>query len=212
MSPWLDPQQGDWVAPLLAKRRAALEAMSDPRMMVAVVARADTYVRILREGGRLWFLGNGGAAATCSHIAAEYVGRFTGDREALPAAALTADHATLTALANDYGYPETFERLIAANVREKDLLILHSTSGHGLALVNAAHYAFPKYPGRVVALLGRDGGMVGKILPPWATITIPGEDTATIQEMQLLFEHLVCQVVNDRYEWVSEVKRRGHDA
>lgn len=201
-----------FVDPLLAKRRAALEVMSETPIAVKLVARAERYLVTLREGGRLWFLGNGGAAATCSHIAAEYVGRFQGERDALPAAALTADHATLTALANDYGYPETFERLIAAHVRRDDLLILHSTSGHGLAMVHAAEYAMDRLQGRVLALLGRDGGLVGKIIPPWSTLILPGEDTATIQEMQLMAEHIICDIVDQRYRWISEVKRRGHDA
>ena len=63
----------------------------------------------LRNGRKILLCGNGGSAADAQHIAAELVGRFVGDRRALPALALTTDSSALTAIANDYGYDAVFE-------------------------------------------------------------------------------------------------------
>ena len=65
---------------------------------------------ILKYGGKIMIAGNGGSAADSQHIAAELVGRFKKDRQALFAIALTTDSSILTAIANDYDYESVFSR------------------------------------------------------------------------------------------------------
>jgi len=55
----------------------------------------------VKEGRKILLCGNGGSAADCQHIAAELVGRFSMERRALPAIALTTDTSVITAVAND---------------------------------------------------------------------------------------------------------------
>ena len=84
------------------------------------VARlAGVYAAALRRGGTIFFAGNGGSAADAQHVAAEYVIRFTHDRRALPAIALTTDTSVLTAGANDLGFDEIFARQTEALVRSE---------------------------------------------------------------------------------------------
>src|SRR6202140_5692012 len=54
----------------------------------------------LERGGKLLLFGNGGSAADAQHIAAEFVGRYSRDRQALAAIALTTDTSILTAIDN----------------------------------------------------------------------------------------------------------------
>jgi D-sedoheptulose 7-phosphate isomerase len=82
-----------------------------------IVRLAGVYAAALKRGGTLFFAGNGGSAADAQHIAAEYVIRFTHDRRALPAIALTTDSSVITACANDLGFDEIFARQVAAVVR-----------------------------------------------------------------------------------------------
>src|SRR5687767_298012 len=96
----------------------------------ADVARAAQLVdETLSGGGRLYFCGNGGSAADAQHIATEYVVRYQKNRRAIPAIALTTDTSLLTAAGNDLGFEEVFARQVDALLTEKDLLVIHSTSG-----------------------------------------------------------------------------------
>jgi D-sedoheptulose 7-phosphate isomerase len=69
-------------------------------------------VNSLREGGKIWFAGNGGSAADAQHLAAELSGRFYLDRKSIPAEALHVNTSFLTAVANDFGYNMVYSRLL----------------------------------------------------------------------------------------------------
>ena len=120
---------------------ALVEASDRVGGLADAVERA---VRVLRDGGTLFFCGNGGSAAQAQHWAAELVGRFANrDRPDIPAIALTTNTANLTAIANDQGAPAIFARQVAALVRPGDLLIVITTSGDSenvLAAVEAARH------------------------------------------------------------------------
>src|ERR1700710_436235 len=62
----------------------------------------------VKSGGTLFFCGNGGSAADAQHIATEYVVRYTRNRRAYPAVALTTDTSLLTAAGNDFGFAQVF--------------------------------------------------------------------------------------------------------
>ena len=115
--------------------RAALE-------LPPVLERTVTAVHeCLRAGGKILACGNGGSAADAQHLAAELVGRFREERQALPAIALTADTALLTALGNDYGYERVFARQVEALAQPRDVLLAFSTSGNSPNVVQAAQTA-----------------------------------------------------------------------
>ncbi len=148
----------------------------------------------LSSGGKVMICGNGGSAADSQHIAAELVGRFKRERRALAAIALTTDSSILTSLANDYSFDRVFSRQVEALGSSGDMLILISTSGNSVNLVEAARVA--KGRGIVtMALLGRDGGkVVGEVD---FSIVVPSSDTARIQEGHMLIYHIICDLVEE---------------
>src|SRR5208282_6301291 len=83
----------------------------------------------LLQGHKILWCGNGGSAAAAQHLAAELVGRFRSDRRALASIALTADTSVLTAIANDCGFGEVFERQLEALCAPGDVVVGLSTSG-----------------------------------------------------------------------------------
>src|SRR5215470_10241561 len=90
------------------------------------IARAAALlVDCLRRGGKVLLCGNGGSAADCQHIAAEFVSVLSQDflRPGLSAIALTTDTSILTASANDFGYAGVFERQAQALGRPGDVLV-----------------------------------------------------------------------------------------
>ncbi len=84
----------------------------DQKFIQQLKVAADLLIDTFRNNGKVLLAGNGGSAADCQHIAAEFIGRLNFDREPLPAIALTANTSNLTCIANDYGYENIFSRQI----------------------------------------------------------------------------------------------------
>ena len=84
----------------------------------------------LSRGNKVLWCGNGGSAADSQHLAAELVGRFRRRRSGLASIALTTDTSVLTAIANDCGYDEVFERQVEALCQPGDVVVGISTSGN----------------------------------------------------------------------------------
>lgn len=143
-------------------------------------------------GHTLWLCGNGGSAADAQHLAAEFSGRFYKDRKALPAEALHVNTSYITAVANDYGYPEIYARLIEGVAHPGDVLLGLSTSGNSENIVKAFQTAQQKG----VITIGFTGASGGKMLPYSDYIfQVPSQDTPRIQEMHMLAGHTLCELV-----------------
>src|SRR5258705_9374352 len=157
----------------------------------AVAAAADLITARFRAGGKLLLWGNGGSAADCQHLAAEFVSRLTRDvnRPALPAIALTTDSSYLTGYANDFGFDGVFARQIEALGTADDVLIAISTSGSSRNILAAVDAARRKRVA-VVALLGEDGplGQAADV-----AVRGPSRDTQVVEQVDLAVEHLACQ-------------------
>ena len=157
---------------------------------------ADEIVSRLRRGGTVMFCGNGGSAADCQHLAAELQGRFLKERAPLAAVALTANSSTLTALGNDYGFEEIFERQIRSLGKPADVLIAISTSGNSRNVIRALEAA--KSIGMyAVGFTGRSGGTMSNCCD--VVVRVPSDRTPRIQEMHIGVGHAICQIVEDAF-------------
>ena len=145
------------------------------------------------SGRKLLLCGNGGSAADCQHMAAEFVSRLSKDldRRALPAIALTTDGSFLTAFGNDCGFEGIFERQVEALGNAGDVLIGISTSGNSPNVIRAVEAARKKNM-RTIALTG-NGGRLSTIVD--VAIAVPSADTQYIQETHLAVEHILCGLV-----------------
>jgi phosphoheptose isomerase len=163
------------------------------RAPAAAARAAELIAAAFRAGNKLLLCGNGGSAADCQHMAAEFMSRLRRDfdRPALPAVALTTDTSFLTAFANDCGYEGVFARQIEALGRRGDVLVAISTSGGSRNVLLAAEKARTLGLG-VVALIGRQGPLAAQAD---VTISIPSSDTQHIQEAHLAVEHVICDLV-----------------
>jgi phosphoheptose isomerase len=117
----------------------------------------------LSNGNKILACGNGGSAADCQHFAAELVGRFERERFPLPAISLTTDTSIMTAVGNDYSYREIFSKQVQAFGQAGDILLAISTSGNSGNVLAAVEAALEREM-RVVALTGKDGGALAKLL------------------------------------------------
>ena len=157
---------------------------------------AETIVKALRGGNRIYFCGNGGSAADAQHLAAEFSGRFYTDRKALPAEALHCNTSYLTAVANDYSYEVVYARLIEGIGTKGDVLVGLSTSGNSKNIIRA----FEKAQEKGITTVGFTGATGGDMKSSSDfLINVPSSDTPRIQESHILIGHIICQIVEEKY-------------
>jgi len=183
------------VARLRTSAEVKLRMVSDGVEEIETVCREA--IRVVREGGTIFLFGNGGSAADAQHIAGELVGRFTRERDGLPALALTTDTSVLTSVGNDYGFEEVFSRQVGALVRAGDMAIGISTSGGSQNVAKGLEVA--KEIGAVtVALTGEAEGSLSRIAH--FCIRVPSRDTPRVQETHIVLGHILCEAIEEGVE------------
>ena len=155
-------------------------------------------VETLKNGNKILICGNGGSAADAQHIAAELTGRYKTERRGLPGIALTTDTSALTAIGNDYGYDRIFDRQIEALANNGDLIIGISTSGNSKNIINALKVA-KKLSCKTLGLTGLNGGTMNELCD--INLIVQSDNTPRIQEMHILFGHIICQIVDNEFKY-----------
>ena len=166
----------------------------DSSILTSISGVSECCSKIIKEGGKILIMGNGGSAADSQHFAAELIGRFYFDRQPLPAIALTTDTSILTCVGNDYSYDDIFSRQVSALCNKNDLVFGISTSGNSKNVSKAFEIA-SNIGAKTVLLTGNKKGDIESISD--MVIRAPSSDTARIQEMHLLIEHSICESIED---------------
>lgn len=150
--------------------------------------------KAFQEEKKMLFCGNGGSASDAQHIAAELSGRFYYDRPPLYAEALHVNSSYITAVANDFGYDETYVRMLEASGKKGDIIVGLSTSGNSPNVVKAIKKA-NDIGLTTIGFTGKNGGDMHNICD--ILIKIPSDDTARIQEGHILIGHIICQLIEE---------------
>jgi D-sedoheptulose 7-phosphate isomerase len=153
---------------------------------------AEAITKALEQNGTIYLCGNGGSAADAQHIAGELVGRFSRERKALAAVALSTDTSILTSIANDYSYEKVFARQVEALIGEGDILWAFSTSGTSANVIAAAQAAKER-DANVIAFTGRNDSKLEQIAD--ICFCADAESTARSQEIHQLAYHIICDLV-----------------
>ncbi len=162
-------------------------------MIESITECGELILETVRNGKKILVCGNGGSAADAQHIAAEFVGRYETERRALPAVALTTDTSALTALANDYNFDRVFARQVEALANDGDLLIGISTSGNSPNIIAAVMEARNRGC-RILGMTGAKGKKLASLSD--ASLMVPSERTARIQEVHITVAHIWCEMVD----------------
>jgi D-sedoheptulose 7-phosphate isomerase len=193
---------------LLGYARDHLLASAETKRRYAETSAGDlvTVARWIAEcfarGGKLMLCGNGGSAADCQHIAAEFTSILTQtfNRRALPAIALTTDTSFLTARGNDYGFDSVFSRQVEALGKPGDVLVGSSTSGNSNNVLLAFETA-RRMGLRTIGMTGRGGGKM--IDAADLALRVPADVTAHIQECHIAMGHVIVAIV-EKYLFNSD--------
>jgi D-sedoheptulose 7-phosphate isomerase len=180
---------------LTQSRDVVAAAIEDAEFAGTLAAAGERIATALAAGGKVLLAGNGGSAADAQHIAGELVGRLNYDRPPVAAIALTTDSSVLTAIANDYGYAEVFERQVRGLGRAGDVLIAISTSGCSGNILRAVEAA--REMGLfVIGFAGETGGDMASCCD--VCLRVPSMVTSLIQQIHIIAAHVICGIVEER--------------
>lgn len=153
------------------------------------------------SGATVFFIGNGGSAATASHFANDIsIGTRTGDNKPFRAVSLTDNVAVMTALANDEGYDRMFVDQLKVHMRDGDSLVAISASGNSLNVIEAVDYARSR-GATVVGLTGFDGGALRAKSDISLHVQTAKGEYGPVEDLHMIFDHLVGSYL------IAEVRR-----
>jgi len=170
------------------------DAVIDQKFVQQLKVAADLLIDTFRNNGKVLLAGNGGSAADCQHIAAEFIGRLNFDRKPLPAIALTANTSNLTCIANDYGYENIFSRQIQALANENDTLIVYTTSGKSKNIIKSVIEARQRLKS-IISLTGPFSDELADFSD--AILSVKTAKTTRIQEIHAIAGHIMCECVEE---------------
>lgn len=165
------------------------------------LARAmEALLRAHAEGRQVFIAGNGGSAATASHMANDWLkGVAAAGRGGLRAISLADCIPTLTAIANDESYKEIFSIPLETLARRGDVLVVVTGSGNSLNVLRAVAAA-SRLGLQTIGFLGKGGGRVRDLLD--IEVTVASDDYGPIEDAHLCFDHLISA-------WLIERLRGG---
>ncbi|MFH1386115.1 MAG: SIS domain-containing protein [bacterium] len=142
----------------------------------------------------IFVIGNGGSAATASHMANDLgldVLKKAKCKKAFRVLALTDGNAVMTAIANDDGYNNLFVNQLRIHYRPGDKLIAISASGNSPNVVEAVEWVKSRQ-GKTIGLVGFDGGKLNEICDiSILAKTFKGE-YGPVEDVHLILDHLIA--------------------
>jgi D-sedoheptulose 7-phosphate isomerase len=139
----------------------------------------------------VFIAGNGGSAATASHMANDLgFGTRHHPKNPFKVMSLTDNVPVLMALSNDVGYEQVFLRQLQLYASSGDRLILISASGNSPNLVAAAKW-FKAHGGKVLGLLGFDGGELKGLCDAAVIVKTPKGEYGPVEDMHMILDHLI---------------------
>jgi D-sedoheptulose 7-phosphate isomerase len=151
--------------------------------------------KIARKAGNTIFVaGNGGSAATATTMANDIgfdIIKKTGTDLPFKVLALTDNTSVVTAISNDVGFDNIFINQLKIHYKDGDVFVVISASGNSKNIIIAAEW-LKAQGGKVLGLLGFDGGAIRKICDTSILIpSLPGE-YGPVEDMHLMVNHLLA--------------------
>lgn len=159
-------------------------------------AMVQALIRAQAEDRCIYICGNGGSAATASHMVNDLVKApaiATGCRP-LRAFGLADCIPLMTALANDIDYNHMFARQLDAYGRAGDVLIALSGSGNSPNVLEAAQVARARGMS-VIAMTGFAGGKLEALAD--IHVNIPSDNFGVIEDGHLILEHAAVEILKE---------------
>ncbi len=180
--------------------KTALDSLSQENLDKASQMILDIY----RAGKKIVIFGNGGSAATASHLACDFSkgtprrGYRDGEKR-LKVLSLTENTALITAFSNDLSFKEIFVEQLKNLLEEGDLMIILSVSGNSANLIKAVDFA-KKKKAKTIGFLGfKKGGKLKNLVD--CAIVVQSNYYGPVEDVHLILGHLFAM-------WFASVKKQ----
>lgn len=156
----------------------------------AVAAFIQVLETARNNDNTIYFIGNGGSAATASHFSNDISYGTRNWSKPFKSISLTDNVAVLTAVANDYSFEEIFVKQLQVNLNPKDVVVAISASGNSPNIVKAIEYA--NSVGAVtVGICGFTGGKLKEISQYPIHVTSEKGEYGPVEDVHMIIDHLV---------------------
>ena len=150
----------------------------------------DLLLQARQSGQNIFFVGNGGSAATSSHFANDLSIGTRQQEKPFKVISLVDNIATLSAIGNDYGYDQIFARQIKVYGQRDDLLVGISASGNSPNLLRA--FETGRELGLVtVSITAFDGGKLKEIADHSVHVPTSAGEYGPAEDAHLILDHLI---------------------
>ncbi len=187
-----NPDLSGYVHRYLEETRAALQ---DAYIQQGLARVADELVRARSEGRTIFFFGNGGSAATASHMAQD-LAKLTimGDRARFRTHSLSDHMPLILAWANDTSFAEIYAEQIKGQGRAGDVAIGISGSGNSPNVLRALEEA-RTLGMRTIGFIGTGGGKMRTLCD--VAVIVPSSNMQHIEDLHHIMLHLVAAYLRD---------------
>ena len=159
----------------------------DPQEVAAFVR---TILDARERGATVFFMGNGGSAATASHFANDLAIGTNSYHKPFRVLSITDNNAVMTAIANDFGYSDIFERQLRVLGKQGDVVVGISASGNSPNLLNAFDAA-KEMRIKTVALTAFDGGQMRKVAEEGIHVPTGLKEYGPAEDAHMILDHLI---------------------
>ena len=171
----------------LGRLKSALDEI-DPVIVSQIV---DALEETVQQKSRIYILGNGGSAATASHMVNDLgVGLRRRGITSFDLVSLADNNPAITAVANDIGYENIFYMQMKGLLNSNDLVIAISCSGDSPNIVKAVDYA-QKLGCRIIGATGFEGGYLKKISDISFHVNAPKENYGLVEDVHMILGHII---------------------
>ncbi len=160
-----------------------------------VESAMNAYIEAFERNADIYVFGNGGSAATASHMANDFNKGISLElKNKFHVHCLNDNIATLTAIANDIGYEHVFSVQLEGKLREDDLVVAISGSGNSKNIIKAVEYA-RKIGCKIVGISGYDGGQLYKMAD--YHMHVPCNDMQIVEDVHMVFNHMMMKIFKE---------------
>ena len=142
------------------------------------------------NGSNIYFIGNGGSAATASHFANDIAIGTKEFKKPFRVISLCDNNAIITAIGNDYGFEKIFSQQLEVLLQEKDVVVAISASGNSINLLNAFDVAKRK-GATTVGLSAFDGGKLKEKADISVHVPTNKGEYGPAEDAHMVLDHMV---------------------
>ena len=152
------------------------------------------FIEVLLEArereSSIFFIGNGGSAATASHFANDIAIGTRTYKKPFRAISLCDNQAVITAIANDDGYEKIFSQQLQVLLKKQDVVVAISASGNSSNLIQAINTA-KEMSAITVGISAFDGGKMKEMVDVSLHVPTGKGEYGPAEDAHMILDHLV---------------------